>query len=275
MKKFYITLCVIIVSISCTNDTQNQPDPHLLQRVDFYPGTSFETRWLFNENGLLKQITKADGTVIQDFIYDAQERLSSSTIYEASANQTYNFTYDSNGFVTTVNNQSLQYNTAGGFYYFGDLNGYFSKFKIDSEKLLTSSKTAYIDEVELGQFEESIVYQIDIYYLNNNITAYNIGESCDNSTYDNNINPLRNATLAICRAFSFVPKSLWPYHHCISANNILTEKYCSEDPESEVYHYTYNTINLPKEQTRDNYYLGTYENTLFSAKYYYQGELLP
>ena len=39
--------------------------------------------------------------------------------------------------------------------------------------------------------------------------------------------------------------------------------------------YTYNSNNLPLIQTKDNYYLGVFENTVTAAKYYYQGDVLP
>lgn len=279
MKKFYLIL-ISICSLTSCSDTDDaspaEPNPNLLQRVDFYPGTVNELRWLFNEDGLLEKITKADGTIVQDFTYDGNNRLVSSTLFNnGGANTTYAFTYDSNGFVTAVNNQNLQYDSTSGNYYFGDLNTAFTEFKINSDKLLTYSKTANIEEVEVGQFEETVWYDVNISYTNNNILGYFPGESCNYLTYDNKTNPLKNATLAICRAFGFVSESRWPFDYSISANNVLTHKYCLEDPESEVYHYTYNSNNLPEEQTHDSYYLGVYESTMVSAKYYYQGDVLP
>lgn len=279
MKKFYLLLIFICALTSCSNDDHSspaEPNPNLLQRVDFYPGSISEKRWYFNSNGLLEHIARPDGMVIQYFVYDSNNRLASSNVFnDDGSNTNYTFSYDNNGFLTAMNSQNLQYDVPSSTYYFGDLNTSFIKFKINSDKLLTSSTVGYMDEVEPGQFEETTWYSVGISYTNNNILGFYPGEHCNSLTYDNKTNPLRQATLAICRAFSFVSESRWPFDYCISANNVLTHAYCPEDPESEVYHYTYNANNLPVEQTHDSYYFGTLEDTTVSAKYYYQGEVLP
>lgn len=277
MKKFCFLFFFILTLYSCSNDSEstNQPNPNLLQRVDFYPNSPNEKRWLFNTDGLLEKITKADGTVIQDFTYNSNNLLISSTEYTTSGNVTHTFTYTNEGFVSSVNNQILLYDASIDTYFFNYSNNGFSKFKINNDKLLISSESGYLDEIEVGEFVEIIDYDVTISYTNNNILNYFPGEQCNYLTYDNNTNPLRNGTLAICKAFSFVNESRWPFHYCISANNVLSHSYCSIDPESNTYHYTYNQNNLPVEQTHDYYYLGTLEDTVISAKYYYQGDVLP
>lgn len=278
MKKFYFLICFVVVSISCSSDSSEEvtADQNLLQRVDFYPGTVNERRWLFNADGLLNEITKADGSVIQNFTYDSDNRLISSTKFnDGGTTETHTFTYNSSDFVTSVDGVTLNYDSALEAYYTGDLSQYYEMTKINSDKLLIYSKKAYNEEVEVGQFEETVWYSVSIDYTNNNINNFSPGEQCNYLSYDDKTNPLRNATLSICRAFSFVPESRWPLDYCISANNVLTHDYCPEDPESEVFHYTYNTNNLPLEQTHDSYYFETYEGTVVSAKYYYQGDTLP
>jgi hypothetical protein len=278
MKKFCLLLITICALSSCTSDStsNNEPNPNLLQRVDFYPGTPNERRWIFNSDGLLDEITKADGTVIQDFTYDSDDRLTSSTLFNDSGiNETHTFTYDNNDFVASVDGVSLNFSPSLNAYYTGDLNQYYEMTEINSEKLLVYSKKALIEEVEVGQFEESVWFKLIVSYTNNNILGFYPGEHCNYLTYDDKTNPLRNATLTICRAFSFVQESRWPSDYCISANNVLTHEYCSEDPESEVFHYTYNANDLPEEQVQDSFYLGTFESTRVSAKYYYQGDVLP
>ncbi len=279
MKKFYILLISIFaLTSSCTSDSESttQPDPNLLQRVDFNPNTINEKRWLFDADGLLIEITKANGNVIQNFNYDSRNRLISSTIYnDSGSNETHTFTYSNTDFVTSVDGVTLNYDATLGAYYTGDLNQSYVLTKINNDRLLVYSKTAFMDEIDLGVFEEIIGNELTVEFTNSNILGYFPNEQCNFLSYDNKTNPLKNATLAICRAFSFVPESRWVFDYCVSANNVMTHRYCLEDPESYVYHYIYNSNNLPQTQTSDSYYLGVYENTVTSINYYYQGDALP
>jgi len=256
------------------NTTNTTVNPTLLQRVDFYPGNINERRWFFNEYGLLYQITKADGTVVQDFSYDNSNKLISSVLFDNGVATTHHFTYDSNDFLATVDGVIINYDTTLDAYYTGVLNQNYKLTKINSDKLLIDGKTASI-EIEDGIPYETVWSHITVYYSNNNIESYFPDDSCHFFTYDNKSNPLRNATLPICRAFSFVPYSSWINGLNNSANNVLSHHYCAEDPESSVYNYTYNSNNLPVSQTHDSYYLGVCENTIISAKYYYQGDIIP
>lgn len=279
MKKFYFLLIFVSVLTSCSSDSSDNPigpNANLLQRVDFYPGLASERRWIFNSDGLLEKITKANGTVTQNFSYDDDNRLISSTIFfDGGTTETHTFSYNNNGFVTAVDGTAVLFDASSGSYYTGELNQTYEMTKINNDKLLVSSKTAFMDEIEEGVFEEVVWQEMMVGYTNSNISSYSNGDTCHSLTYDNKTNPLKNATLAIGRAFSFISNSRWSTDYCISANNVLTHNYCSEDPESEVYHYSYNANNLPSEQTHDSYYFGTLEGTTISAKFYYQGDVLP
>lgn len=278
MKNFCLFFIAVFTLLSCSNDTTDQTtiDPNLLQRIDFFPGLTFERRWVFNTDGLLKEITKSDGTIVQDFIYDNNNRLINSTVFNDNGfNQTYTFTYDNNNFVNSVNGETVNYNVGLDSYYVGNLSQNYRLTKINSDKLLVYGKTSYQDFDENGNPFETIWNEITVNYTNNNLMSYWPNDSCNFFTYDSQTNPLRNAILPICRAFSFIENSRWVDGLYFSPNNPLSHEYCSEDPESEVYNYTYNTDNLPLIQTRDNYYQGVYENTITSAKYYYQGDVIP
>ena len=280
MKRFYFLFCFILMLISCTNDsteTEITSNPNLLQRVDLYPGTLSEKRWNFNSDGLLKEITKADGTVVENFTYDSQNRLINSTSFsDVGFNETHIFTYDTNGFVITVDGENINYDSTLNAYYTGSLNGTYRFTKLNSDKLLIDGRTVVV-EIEDGIPYESQWFQMSVIYSNNNVVSYFPNyENCNYLTYDTKVNPLKIGTLAIARAFSFVASTSWTHAEGIfSTNNVLTHRYCLEDPESSVYNYTYNSNNLPIEQTHDSYYLGTFENTNISAKYYYQGDVLP
>lgn len=278
MKNCCYIFIAFFTLLSCSNDTTDQTtiDPNLLQRIDFYPGLAFERRWVFNTDGLLKEITKSDGTLVQDFTYDNNNRLINSTVFNDNGfNQTYTFTYDNSNFVNSVNGETVNYNAGLDSYYVGNLSQNYRLTKINSEKLLVYGKTSYQDFDDDGNPFETIWDEITVAFSNNNLMSYHPNDSCNYFTYDSQTNPIRNAILPICRAFSFIENSRWVDGLYFSPNNPLSHDYCSEDPESEVYNYTYNTNNLPLIQTRDNYYLGVYENTITSAKYYYQGDVIP
>ncbi|WP_264519615.1 hypothetical protein [Flavobacterium sp. N1994] len=277
MKKFYFLLIAICALSSCTSDSSSNTstNPNLLQRIDFYPGLASERHWLFNTHGLLTQITKADGTVVQNFVYDTSNRLTSSTLFNTSGiNETHTFTYDNNDFVISVDGETVHYDAGVDAYYTGILNDRYRLTKINGDKLIVEGRTVII-ETDITGTNETRWAEMIVNYSNNNIMSYSPGDSCNSFTYDDKTNPIRNATLAICKAFSFVSGSRWIDGLYNSANNVLTHNYCSEDPESSVYHYTYNANNLPEAQTHDSYYHGTYENTVASANYYYQGDVLP
>ena len=278
MKKLYFLLiCFVVVCISCSSDSSSDSlNPNLLQRVDFYPGTTYERRWNFNEDGLLTSITKADGTVVENFTYDSLNRLISSTaVSNTGTTETHTFTYDSNDFVTTLDGVTINYDSSLDAYYTGDLNTAYRLTKLNNDKLLIDGKSVVIDNDESG-ISESQWLQMSVNYSNNNIVSYfPYYENCNYLSYDDKVNPLQNATRIISKPFSFVAGSRWAFNELVSANNALTHDYCSEDPESSIYHYTYNSNNLPITQTRDDYYNGVYENTISAAKYYYQGDVIP
>jgi hypothetical protein len=279
MKKFCLLLFSLVTLLSCSTDSTNQTttNPNLLQRIDFYPGLIIERRWIFNADGLLKEITKSDGTIVQDFTYDNNNRLINSTVFNNnSTSQTYIFTYDNNGFVNSVNGETVNYSSSLDACYTGNLSQSYRLTKINSNNLLVQGINAYQDTDDNGNPIEIINDYIYVGYSNNNnIMNYSRNEGCNSFTYDNNSNPIRNATLAICRAFSFTENSTWVNGQYNSTNNPISLNFCSVDPESHIYHYTYNSNNLPSTQTRDDYYLGVYENTIPSAKYYYQGDVIP
>lgn len=276
MRKFIFFFLSACTMISCSDDngSSSEINPNLLQRIDFFPGTVSEKRWLFNSNGSLFQITKADGTVLQDFNYDSNNRLISAIHNENGFIETHTFTYDNNGFVATVDGMDVHYNSSLSAYYTGDLNTNYRLTKINSEKLPLDGRSVFIENDESG-ITQTEWYEMLVYYTNNNVTGYSPSDSCVSFSYDNKTNPLRNGTLAICRAFSFIAGSSWIDGQYNSVNNPVSQNYCSEDPESSRFQYNYNSNDLPVNQTRDDYYFGVYENTTLTAKYYYQGDVLP
>lgn len=274
MKKFCFIFSFVVISISCSNDSSNVTavDPNLLQRVDFYPGTSFEKRYIFNADGLLTEITKADGTLIEKFVYDADNNVTQNTKYENGlATENYLITYDSNNKITDINSNHYNYSTSDNRYYYTiGFDDY--SCNLNSEFLVTESHLVYDDTAD--------VYNTDYYcgYALGNMTSYsNSSWTADiytNYEFDNRINPLKNALLPIFRFKSLIDTNFF-YSSLSSVNNITSQAYYSIDPESHTYDYIYNSISLPQTQTRNDYSNGVFEGSLVSANYYYQGDVLP
>jgi hypothetical protein len=119
-----------------------------------------------------------------------------------------------------------------------------------------------------------------ISYSNKNIVGISEfkAEVYSRYTHDIKINPLRNATIAISRAFVFNYKASnesWYNSFYNSYNNVISESYSYEDPESAIFQYEYNSNDLPVKRTYYSYYFNTLEGTRVDALYYYQGDVIP
>ena len=198
MKKFYFIFCFVVISISCSTESSSvSVNPNLLQRVDFYPGSIFEKRWLFNSDGLLTDITEADGTLIEKFIYDADNNVVQDTKFEVgSPTENYLITYDTSNRITVINGKHYNYNpTENRYYYTIGFDDY--SCSLNSEFLVIESHLVYDDTID--------VYNSDYYcgYTIGNMNSYN-NYSWNTDIYthyefDNKINPLKNALLPIFR----------------------------------------------------------------------------
>jgi hypothetical protein len=279
MKNLIYFFLLTFITISCSDSDDSGVaipiiDTSKLAKVIFDPKTPSEKHWNFYTNGLLKEITKPDGTILQNFVYDAKNNLLSSTNITEPYNS-HKFTYDNNNFVASIDGEKVNYDSTLDAFYTGVLDHSYRLTKINIEKLLIDGKLVRV-EIENGISYESQFYQTRVNYSNNNISSYfEYNETCNFLTYDNKKNPLSNATLPICIAFSFVSNSSWINGHYNSVNNLLTQHYCSEDPESNTYNYTYNSHNLPNTRTSNYYFRGVFENSKLSAIYYYQGDVIP
>jgi hypothetical protein len=273
MKKFYLLFSFVVVSISCSSDSSSVTvNPNLLQRVDFYPGTSFEKRYVFTSEGLLTKITNSNDELLELFVYDSDNNVIQDIKYEdGSAVENYLITYDSNNKITVINGKHYNYSASDNRYYYTiGFDDY--SCSLNSEFLITESHLVYDDTVE--------VYNTDYYcsYALGDMNSYSGsgwgGDVYTHYEFDNKINPLKNALLSIFRLKSLVDTGFF-YSSLSSANNITAQAYYSIDPESHTYDYIYNSINLPQTQTRNDYSSGVFEGSLISAKYYYQGDVIP
>jgi hypothetical protein len=273
--------------VSCSSDdvpvNPTNADPTLLQKVIFHEGQPFEKQWHFYNNGLLKEITQADGTVIQSFTYDSNNNLLSTA--------GHTFTYDSGNIITTVDGYPVaySYDAAGGKYTFnyeipvGEDPYDFphrTEIIVNTDFLLLSKKVFFTHPTN-GEFfhqAEKTTYQ------NGNLVRalHTDGEAEQNYEFDSKSNPLKQALLPICRAMALVDgKSIygndpWIHGNYSSVNNISHIAFAAEDPESAFVIYDYNGINRPVIQTQYPVYNGEPDGPgVIAMRYYYQGDIVP
>jgi hypothetical protein len=281
MKKLLTLLLIIFSFLSCTNndnETDSEVNPNLLQKVIFNQNTPSEKHWNFNENGLLSEITKEDGTLLQNFVYDTNERLSNSTIYNTNGTiENFSFTYNVNGSISSLNNVPLNFDTTLNAYYFGDLNANYSVFKLNTEGLLTYGKSVYLEDVGNGTSYPNILSEVYVNYADDNLKGYSFHNGSFNSFgHDSKRNPLRNATIAVFKAFAITQyNENWLNTFAISNNNVTKKNYPFEDFIREEYDYTFNSNDLPITATLNFYSQNTLDFSTLKTLYYYQGDVIP
>jgi len=296
MKKILLLLAFVAVSCSSepipvASDEQNPDtakngynpggtriDPTKLAKVIIGPGASNERQWFFYPNGLLWQIRKPDGTIQQTFQYDASNRLIASI---GVSGIPYYFTYDNQNRITSMglqtNTQPVSFDNATNTYILGTDPIYHTEIVVNPDLLITSEKMYYqdidnpdtpaiLEGAYLGRVNGNMVY------------VSSGGDSYSTHTFDDKINPFKQALLPICRALGLYgfgdlnKKFANPNYNSI--NNLLSLSYDIGDPESSSYVYEFNTNQLPIKQTEYFYYLGVLEGTRVNILYYYQGDII-
>jgi hypothetical protein len=288
IMKQLVALFGFVFLLSCNNDdtadNTTTIDPTLLQKVVFAPGNAVEKHWNFYLNGLLKEITQPDGTVLQSFTYDANGNLL------ASAGHT--FTYDSSNIITTVDGYpvSYGYDAAGGKYTFeyevpaGEDAGIDFPHKTE---IVVNSDLLPLTRRIFFNYPEGEVYftPLNSVYQNGNLrtAAQQGGDTYQRYEYNSGANPLKTALLPVCRAMGLVDgNSQWPnlgnwQNGNFSSNNLVVHlQYALEDPESNTFTYTVNALGLPTSQISQYYDFGVPGGEpITSIHYYYQGDVVP
>ena len=297
MKKITSFLLLLFIAVSCSeynvdtvlptaesNGNTSRPgpvdpkaDPTKLSKVVLFPGQTYEKRLYFYPNGLLKRVANRFGTTYQTYIYDSNNNLTNVLSSNPSV-----FTYDSNNHITSYNGAPVVYDAAANkyVYHYAPANDYDwpdrREITLNDELLFTHDITYY---TTLGDNQDYFYYSVQglqASYSGGNMTSYiyPTDPSGPSYTHDNKVNPLKAALLPVCRAMSM------SYHDFTdgiynSANNVITNGYGIDDPESDVYEITYNANNLPVSTIVRSYSSGILESTRLDAQYYYQTNTLP
>lgn len=296
MKKlaFIFTLSLFFSCSKSDDETFNKKsiNPNLLTKVIFDPNTSYEKHWDFNSDGLLQRISKPDGTIIQDFVYDSNSLLISTTKYDVIPNVNFSFGYDTNGYVNSVNGVTYTYDSATSSYTTDynhqtwtdgtpegtGSNTYYNKTIINSDKLVIQRDFYQTEVIGPDTFNDVRPFYRGLFQNSNLIHSSSLDGSGSGYEFDNKVNPLKKATYPICKAFSvigYIDNLSWADTEFNSINNLIKKLYTPLDPEKQIYVYDFNSNNLPTQQMIKHYYLGNFEGSTISKKYYYQGDIIP
>jgi hypothetical protein len=276
MKKIIFVFVLATTLFSCSlDDSSSSTNTNLLQRVDFYPGTSFESRWNFNSDGLLITITDANGNLVEKFFYDSNNNVIQDIKYSlGSPTENYLITYDLNNKITSINDRSYNYNASENRYYYTEGNETFS-CELNAEGLATHY-SYFVDFPDEG---DDVVTDYFFGYENGNLIAmYGIGSSLGDIEvhfiYGTVVNPLKNATLSVLKVKSLIEPNIF-YDGTFSNNVKEAQSYSTLDPETHSFGMLFYPSNKLELITQENYSSGVFETSLTNSYYYYQGDVIP
>ena len=168
-----------------------------LHKVVFYYNTPNERQWNIS-NGLLTNITLADGTVVEEFVYDSQNRVISDIKYTGGVvSETTTITYNADNTINTINGLAYTYNAATRTYAYSYSGSFSVTCQVNSDMLAVN----YIRTgTDAGEYHMT--------YSNGDMASFekiNSGstEIIKNFHFDElYTNPLYNAVLAVARVKS-------------------------------------------------------------------------
>jgi hypothetical protein len=276
MKNIFLLLSIAFTLFSCSSDnTSSTVNPNLLQRVDFCPGTTFEERWLFNADGLLYEITKADGTLVEKFIYDEDNNVIQDIKYSSgSPSENYIISYNSSNIIISINEKNYNYSISENRYFY--TLGYES---FSCELNTDGIATHYLDFFDFPDEDNDIQTEFNFQYENGNILSYsgfgnNMNEIEIHFNYGNVINPLKTAILPVLRIKSILEPSF--FKAGISFNKVKEyQTYAVGDPETHSFGILIYPSNKIELLIQENFSNAVFESSLTNSYYYYQGDVIP
>jgi hypothetical protein len=197
MQKILLLFVLAATLFSCSNDDNNE-STLILQKVVFYKGSANERQWNI-ENGLLTNITLANGTVAESFTYDNQNRVTKEVKYtNGLASETNIIAYNADNTISSINGLAYNFNTATQTYTYSYGSNFTINCQVNSDMLATNfTRTGS----NAGQYHMA--------YANGNMTSF---EKTTNGSADIlknfhfdaefGINPIYNAIIAVARVKS-------------------------------------------------------------------------
>ncbi|MES2410555.1 MAG: hypothetical protein V4535_03835 [Bacteroidota bacterium] len=233
MKKILFFFTTVIAFTSCSSDSDADVPPTTLQKVVFYRDSPNERQWNFN-NGLLTNITLADGSVAEEFTYDTLNRLISDTKYSSgSVIGTDIITYNADNTINTINGLPYSYNAATRTYTYTYGGSFTINSQVNSDFLVENFVRTGTDA---GEFHMT--------YAGGNMTSFEKSTSGTTEVIKNfhfdgafGANPIYNAVKAVARVKSLTDPSFF-----IDSQVSMTMADGFDKGSTDPYYYNYGAI---------------------------------
>ena len=194
-------ICLFIVAISlisCSSDSTVAPT-QTLQKVIFYSGSANQRQWNIS-NDLLRNITLADGTIVEEFIYDSQNRLASDIKYTGGlVSETTTITYNADNTIQSINGLPYTYNSSTRTYTYTYGSSFAISCQVNSDFLVENFVRT---GTNAGEYQMTYANgnMLSFEKINNGSTNLVKNFHFDDVSYG--VNPLYNAVLAVARVKS-------------------------------------------------------------------------
>ncbi|MGC4040364.1 MAG: hypothetical protein QM710_06155 [Flavobacterium sp.] len=206
MKKLLMLFVLAATLISCSNNDDNTNTEKVLQKVIFYKNSANEKHWNFSD-GLLRNITLADGTIVEEFVYDNQNRVVSDIKYANGIDgESTSVTYNADNTIKSIDGLPYTYNAATRTYAYS----YVSNFTINCKVNENGLALDFLREgVGAGEYHMT--------YSNGNMTSFEkvAGGSIEITKNFNftgeyfGVNPIYSAVIAVARVKSLTDPSFF------------------------------------------------------------------
>ncbi|WP_264519614.1 hypothetical protein [Flavobacterium sp. N1994] len=244
MKNLICLFIVAISLISCSSDSTVTPT-QTLQKVVFYSGSANQRQWNIS-NDLLRTITLADGTVVEEFTYDNQNRVVRDVKYNNGiATETDVITYNTDSTINSINGLPYSFDATTRTYEYT----YGSSFTISCKVT-----TDFLAENFVRTGTNASEYHMT--YANGDMTSFkkiNSGSTdiIKNFHFDEiYTNPLHNAILAVARIKSLTDPSFFS-ESVVSTRIAGGYDRGTSDPYYYSYGYSSSTTTNPTHSTKD------------------------
>lgn len=310
----FSSLLIILLALSaCSEDDQTLSSQQIDQTIitEYHKisgnGGGIYEKYKFNNEGLLSQHYAIYNDYTLNYSYNSEKKLINISKKDLNNNliEETNILYDNNDRVIKVDQLDYVYHEVEDYYHSGE--GYDSpiisieNYNGDNIESSLREYNAYKDSNFDGVFEHCYYFDAELtnlttgQYIGNDIETYynsspfnfywHDGENLTASneynrrTHDANTNPLYNNTSNIKYVIGFLHSDYSDgniYPDIISKNNVIHHDWDVDGPEETAYIYDFNNHNLPVNRYSQYYYTGNSEGGQYlSAKYYYQGDIIP
>lgn len=233
MKKIILLFILVTTLFSCSDNDDAIVSASVLQKVVFYRDSPNERQWII-ENGLLANITLADGTVAEEFVYDSQNRVIRDVKYTSGiATETTVITYNADDTINTINGLPYTYNASTRTYAYSYGSSFTINCQVNSDFLAVNYTRTGTNP---GQYHMA--------YANGDMTSF---EKITNSTTDTlknfhfdgvyGANPIYASVLSVARVKSLTDPSF--FIDCHSSINMANG---FDKGTSDPYYYNYGEL---------------------------------